>query len=307
MTAGALPTPALGALVPALAVACCVMVVVVLLDYARLRRKSAGVYDELGPDAPDESAAPAAPRASRHSLLWELGRPLVRWVPAARRAELERLLRRAGVASSFGVQELVGVRALTTLCGVVLGACLIGVIGPFAVLSAVSGGLVGHGVPVMALNRRVRQRREALEEALPSTLDILVVSLDAGLAFDTSVAYMCQRLDNPVTAQFRLFLADMRLGRSRRDALARLVERTQSDLMRRVSNEVLQADALGVGLARALRTQVHLMRTERRHAADEQARQVPIKLLLPMTVFILPVLFIVLLAPALLSVLGMDR
>jgi tight adherence protein C len=299
--------PALGALTLALAVVCCTMAAFVLLDHARLRRRSTGVFDELGPGAEVQVAAPAANRASRHSLLWQLGEPLVRWVPATRRAELEGLLRRAGVASSLGLPELTGPRALTTLGGIVLGACLIVVIGPFAVLSAVSGGLVGHSVPVMVLNRRARRRREAVEEALPSTLDILVVSLDAGLAFDTSVAYMCQRLDNPATAQFRLFLADMRLGRSRREALARMVERTQSDLMRRVSNEVLQADTLGVGLARALRTQVNLMRTERRHAADEQARQVPIKLLLPMTAFILPVLFIVLLAPALLSVLGMDR
>jgi len=284
------------------AVALCVLALAVVVDRRRVRRRSAQRLARFAPAAPEAEAAADAP-APGQGLLQRLGALLATRLSWSGRQDLRDMLARAGLQGQLSVEELLALRALSVCAGAVLGGLLAGVIGPFAVLTAVGGGLLGYAAPMLVLDRLAQRRREAIEEALPNTLDVLVVSLEAGLAFDTSVAYICERLDNPVTAEFRLFLADLRVGRPRRDALARMVERTASDEVRRFSNEVLQADLLGVGLARALHAQIQLLRSERRQRADELAREVPVKLLFPMVVFILPVLLLVLLGPALLILL----
>ena len=96
------------------------------------------------------------------------------------------------------------------------------------VAALVGGGLLGYQVPPLLLARFTRQRRAAIERLLPNAADVLVVSLEAGLGFDTVVAFLAERADNPLTAELRHYLADLRLGRSRREALEALVARTQS-------------------------------------------------------------------------------
>jgi tight adherence protein C len=136
-------------------------------------------------------------------------------------------------------------------------------------------------------------------------VDVLVVSLEAGLGFDSVVAFLAERTDNPLTVELRRYLADLRLGRSRRQALEALVERTQSAGLRAVASAVILADELGTGLARTLRGQALQLRTDQRLRAEELARKAPVKLLFPIVLCIMPVLFIVILGPALLQALAL--
>jgi tight adherence protein C len=189
---------------------------------------------------------------------------------------------------------------LAVLAGVGLGLGLGGPLVPTVLSLAAIGGSAGYLIPSLVLGYVARRRRDAIERLLPNAVDVLAVSLEAGLSFDTAVGILCERANNPLVVELRRYLADLRMGRSRREALKALVERTGSPGLSELAVAVIQADELGTGLVRALRGQSVTLRAARRVRAEELARQAPIKLMFPMVLFILPVLFIVTIGPAVL-------
>jgi tight adherence protein C len=299
----------------ALAAVVSVLCVVLAVDHLRGWRLSQARLARFGLLTGDEPETPTEPR-SGGEILRRLGSILARRATREQLQELRLRMIRAGLADRLNVGEFLGLRVLGVLGGVALAGSLAF---PLAfilladklgseVLSStaalVIGGALGYLVPSVVLDHLMRRRRDAIERLVPNTVDVLAVSLEAGLGFDNAVGFLCERANNPLVTELRRYLADLQLGRSRRDALEALVDRAQAPALRDFAAAVIQADELGTGLVRALRTQASALRAARRISAEEQARQAPIKLLFPIVLCILPVLFIVIVGPALLMALA---
>jgi tight adherence protein C len=153
-------------------------------------------------------------------------------------------------------------------------------------------------LPVMWLGRRIAARKKAITKALPDALDLLCISVEAGLAFDLALQRVADKWDDELSREFRRVLKDMQLGRSRREALKDLADRTGVDDVQTFTAAVIQADQLGVSMSKILRIQSDQMRVRRRQRAEELAQQAPIKMLFPMVFLIFPALFVVILGPA---------
>jgi tight adherence protein C len=133
---------------------------------------------------------------------------------------------------------------------------------------------------------------------LPDTIDVLSISVEAGLGFDAAITRICQKTDNPLTVEFDKYLTEIRLGKARREALRQIQSRTGVDDLNTFIGAVIQADQLGVSIAKILRTQSEQLRMKRRQRAEQLAQQAPLKMLFPMILFIFPSVFVVILGPA---------
>lgn len=156
---------------------------------------------------------------------------------------------------------------------------------------------VAWRLPNLWLLRLISSRRKAMEKALPDVLDLLSVSVEAGLGFDGAVQKVAEKFKEPVSGEFREYLKELRLGRTRAIALRNLADRSAVGDLQTFAAAVIQADQLGVSIAKVLKAQSDTMRTKRKQRAEEKAMQLPIKMLFPLIIFILPTLFIVILGP----------
>lgn len=165
-------------------------------------------------------------------------------------------------------------------------------------MMVVVSGVLGFYLPVLWLGRKMAQRKQAILRALPDALDLLSISVSAGLGFDGAMLEVVQRWDNQLTKEFAAVMRDMKLGTSRRDALRAFAKRTDVAEVKNFVAAVVQADELGAPMREVLLIQADQIRVQRRHRAEERARKATIKMLLPMVFFIFPAMFIVLLGPA---------
>lgn len=163
-------------------------------------------------------------------------------------------------------------------------------------------GVLGFMGPSFVLNARVRSRSAAVAAELPDALDLLSVSVEAGLGFDGAVQKLTEHMDGPLIEEFELALGEMRIGESRVEALKKMSERSASPEMASFVRAIIQADQLGISLGRILRIQAGDTRLKRQLLAEEKAMKAPIKMLFPTVLFIFPSMFVVLLGPALMSV-----
>ena len=163
-------------------------------------------------------------------------------------------------------------------------------------------GVMGLFGPAAWLRRKQDERQASIKRDLPDVLDLLAISVEAGVGFEGAVEVVTRHFDSPLATEFTRTLQEMELGLPRRDALQNLKRRTE---VAELSNFVLilvQADALGMPIGRVLRTQAVEMRLKRRQWAREKAAKLPVKILMPLTLFILPALFVVILGPAAMSI-----
>ena len=158
-------------------------------------------------------------------------------------------------------------------------------------------GLLGFVAPEMWLSRRIRQRQKRILLAVPDTLDLLTISVRAGLSFDGALAKVVEKLRGPLSDEFQRVLAEVRVGRARRDALRDLAERADVPALSNFIGAIIQAEQLGVSISKVLQVQSEQLRIERRQRAEEMANKAPIKMLFPLVGCIFPSLFIVLLGP----------
>ena len=143
--------------------------------------------------------------------------------------------------------------------------------------------------------------RSAVSADLPDALDLLAVSVEAGLGFDGAIAKLTEHMDGALSEEFALTLGEMRIGESRQEALKKMAERIDTPELSAFVRAIVQADQLGISLGRILRVQAADTRLRRQAAAEERAMKAPIKMLFPTVLFIFPAMFLVILGPALLG------
>ena len=166
------------------------------------------------------------------------------------------------------------------------------------------GGAIGFIGPEFWLGRRIRARSMAMVLQLPDALDLLTISVEAGLGFDAALAKVVEKMEGPLVNEFRQALAEIRMGRSRRDALRDVVTRADAQPVSNFIGAIVQAEQLGVPIAKVLQIQSQQLRIERRQRAEEAAAKAPVKMLFPMVGCIFPTIFIVILGPAIVTVMG---
>jgi tight adherence protein C len=193
--------------------------------------------------------------------------------------------------SAFG---LVGI-----VLGAMFGAALSGGIGLLVFALALGGiGFIG---PDFVIGARARKRRDSIKAQLPDALDLLAVSVEAGLGFDGAISKLTDHMEGALTEEFGLTLNEIRIGESRQDALKKLSERCDTPEVSGFCRAIIQADQLGISLGRILRVQATDSRLRRQAAAEEKAMKAPIKMLFPTVMFIFPAMFLVILGPAFLN------
>ena len=190
------------------------------------------------------------------------------------------------------------------LCGSVgLGlSVLLALTMPMWMCGPGAGGVLGYLMPQMTLSRRIKKRQKGILLALPNALDLLTISVEAGLSFDAALTKVIEKYKNPLAQEFTQVLNEVRLGRPRLEALDDMAKRCHVDELTNFIQAVIQSEQLGVGIANVLRIQSEEIRRRRRQRAEELGQKAPLKMLFPMVGCIFPTLFIVLLGPAIIEV-----
>lgn len=210
----------------------------------------------------------------------------------------------AGLARTVSPIGFLATKVVLGALGIALGVILGAVTGsPLrALLLGVAGGALGFFGPDVVVTSRTRARREEMRRELPDSLDVLAVSVEAGLGFDAALARLGEYLEGPLVEEFLLVLAELRVGESRAHALRKMADRVDIPELTAVVNSLIQAEQLGSPLGRMLRIQAQESRNRRQVAAEEKAMKAPVKMLLPTAIFIFPAMFVVILGPALLEI-----
>ena len=232
-----------------------------------------------------------------------MARFVLRLNPRATHESISFRLLAAGMGRSLTATTFLAIQGAATivggLLGFVFGVALLG--GSMALLMGFGMAALGFIIPGFVVSRRARARRDELRAQLPDALDLLAVSVEAGLAFDGAVAKLTEHMEGALAEEFSLTLGQMRIGESRHDALKKLSDRASSPEISSFTRAIIQADQLGISLGRLLRVQASESRLKRQAAAEEKAAKSPIKMLFPTVIFIFPAMFIVILGPAMLN------
>jgi tight adherence protein C len=195
------------------------------------------------------------------------------------------------------------------VAGAALGGPLVFVLAsmlnqPFVIrLGAALGGIAaGYFFPQLALKQTIDTRKANITKSLPDALDLLTICVEAGLGFDSAMSKITEKWDDELSNEFGRVLQEIRLGKVRREALRAMAERVDVADVTSFTASIIQADQLGVSIAKVLRIQSDQMRIKRRQRAEEKAHQAPIKMIFPMVFLTFPSIYIVLLGPAILIV-----
>ncbi|MBY9073781.1 type II secretion system F family protein [Nocardioides sp. WL0053] len=189
--------------------------------------------------------------------------------------------------------------------GLSLVACLLLGVGSGPTIAVcVLAALIGYLAPNMYLYQIGYDRTAKLRRALPDALDLLTISVEAGLGFDAALSQVARNTQGPLADEFARVLQEMQIGLGRSKALRALGERTSLPEIRGFVSSMVQADAFGIPIGQVLRVQASEIRVKRRQRAEEQAQKVPVKILLPLVFCILPCLFLIVLGPAVISIIG---
>ena len=217
----------------------------------------------------------------------------------------EKRLAMAGNPGDMRVSDWLGVKAIGAAIGGIGFFLLFGVLGGdlvLGVLLGLVGAAIGYVGPEFWLGRRVKARQKKILIGIPDALDLLTISVRAGLGFDAALGKVVEKMVGPLVDEFRRALAEVRVGKTRRDALRDIVPRTEVQPLTNFIGAIIQAEQLGVSISKVLQVQSEQLRIERRQRAEEQAAQAPIKMLFPLVGCIFPSLFVVILGPAIILI-----
>ncbi|MHA7279178.1 type II secretion system F family protein [Arthrobacter sp. MDT2-2] len=220
-------------------------------------------------------------------------------------AKIDGWLALAGRPASMPLEKLIVAKPALALIGAAFGLLLFS--------RAPGGGIVALGlfvtiffyfVPDLLVCNTGIKRQEAIQTELPDTLDQMLISVEAGLGFEAAMARAAANGKGPMAQELMRTLQDLQVGRPRREAYQALAQRSSVQDLKSFVSAIIQADKYGIGIAKVLRAQAKQSRVKRRQRAEEKAMKLPVKVLFPLLVFIFPVMFIVILGPAVINVIG---
>jgi tight adherence protein C len=218
---------------------------------------------------------------------------------------VEKRLAMAGNPGDLKLTDWMGVKILAAIVTGVLLFLLIGLLTTSvvpAIMLGLVGFFIGYLLPEFWLGNKIKARQKVILRMIPDTLDLLTISVRAGLGFDAALAKVVEKLPGPLSEEFRRALAEVRAGKTRRAALRDMVPRTNVPPLSNFIGAIIQAEQLGVSISKVLQVQSEQLRIERRQRAEETAARAPIKMLFPLVGCIFPSLFIVILGPAIIAI-----
>lgn len=238
-------------------------------------------------------------------LLKKLGEFMESLTPSRIRKQLSQRMIAAGyvkkaAVANFLTMQLILLTALPLLF--ILFAVMSAASLPKILLFAVMGALVAMILPNLILNNKKNARQKQIAKSLPDALDLLVVSVEAGLGFDMALVKVTEKMKGPLAEEFAGVLNEIRIGKVRRTALKNMAERTGVDQLISFVSAIIQADQLGVSIGNVLRVQADSIRIYQRQRVEEEINKAPIKMLFPLIFFIFPAMFVVILGPAIIHI-----
>ena len=248
-----------------------------------------------------------APKPFRERVLNPLGNRLARWTlklhPKTTVDGVSTRLLAAGLGRTVSPNTFLAFKSGLALVGLVVGALFGGAVtgAGGSLLFAVALAGLGFIAPDFVVSHKARARKERIRSELPDALDLMAVSVEAGMGFDGAIVKLTEHMDGPLAEEFALTLSEIRIGESRQDALKKLSDRAGTHELSSFVRAIIQAGQLGISLGRILRVQATDSRLKRQAAAEEKAMKAPIKMLFPTVLFIFPAMFLVILGPAFLN------
>jgi tight adherence protein C len=218
---------------------------------------------------------------------------------------VNRLIVLAGNPPSLTAERIVAFKIVFAIVGLVAGLAVSSLLpfkGILVVMAVAVFALIGYTAPSAAVSARASKRQKEIRKALSDTMDLLTISVEAGLGFDAALGQVVRNVPGPLSEEIARMLQEMQIGVSRTEALRHLNDRTDVPELDGFVLSMIQADKYGVGVAKVLRAQSTELRQKRRQRAEETAQKVPLKLLFPMIFMVLPALFIVILGPGIIKV-----
>ena len=218
---------------------------------------------------------------------------------------IHRKLELAGNPPGWTVDRIMSAKVLAGAGGFVISLLFAFLINPSSTTKLVivaAGVMLGYFAPNMFLYQRSYDRQNQIQKGLADAIDLLTISVESGLGFDAALQQVSRNTTGPLAEEFARVLSEMQIGQGRNEALRSLSERTNLPELKSFVSALAQADAFGIPIGAVLRVQSTEMRTKRRQRAEEKAQQVPVKITIPLIFCILPCLFVVVLGPAVLSI-----
>ena len=210
----------------------------------------------------------------------------------------------AGNPVGWSVERIMALKVICFVAALVLSlvvTMLLGLSLVVTVVVCVGLGMLGYSAPNAVLYHKGSERSEKMQRDLPDALDLLTISVEAGLAFDAALSRVAKSTTGPLAEEFARVLQEMNIGMGRTDAMRALGERTAIPELKSFVTAMVQADAFGIPIGQVLRVQSTEMRTKRRQRAEEKAQKVPVKILFPLIFCILPTLFVAVMGPGVIT------
>ncbi len=257
--------------------------------------------------AEEELNKPFIDRVIRPMLARMAGKRDPKEIKKAQRSSLRKMLAQAGYPGGLTVGEFVVIQNLFLV--IAPSVCVaFGVVmkwqGGQLVLGGLFGLILGILGPRMYLQRKIAERLHGVTRQLPDVLDLLTVAVEAGLGFDAACDKVVEKMRGPIPDEFSLTLRHIRMGQSRRDAFKDMAERLEHPDMSAFVSAIVQADQLGVSIGQVLRIQSEQLRDKRRQRAEEEAAKAPVKMMIPLVLFIFPNVGVVIGAPAVFQIMS---
>jgi tight adherence protein C len=228
-----------------------------------------------------------------------------RFTSSKKQSRTEQRLAMAGNPGNLRTSDFLGMKVVVAGATAVVVVLVLGVVAgdfAFGILAGGAFAVIGFFMPDFWLSRRIKKRQKAILLAIPDTLDLLTISVKAGRGFDAALAKVVEKTDTPLADEFQRALAEIRVGKTRKEALRDVVTRTAVPALTTFIGAIIQAEQLGVSISKVLQVQSEQLRIERRQRAEEMAAKAPIKMLFPLVGCIFPSMFIVILGPAIILI-----
>ena len=213
----------------------------------------------------------------------------------------------AGNPAKWTVDRVIAFKVMGALAGLLVGVLVTQLLGAgpsTRVLGIVAVVLLGFFAPNLYLYQVAHDRAAKMQRELPDAIDLMTISVESGLGFDAAIQQVAHNTEGPLADEFARALREMQIGQGRSEALRGLAERTTVPELKTFVSAMVQADAFGIPIAQVLRVQSGEIRVKRRQRAEEKAQQVPVKITVPLIFTILPCLFIAVMGPAVISIMG---